>query len=192
MTLPTRDQLYEETDRRYFERYPDGPRVIDPHDSSHDDYERAWLQIRDEVLNEWTDQVFYGFFPDAGRLDPNDPNDGQLIDYWNDIKIQICPGEQGTWSWDSAAVAPAAVQGAIEVVRVEKDNYQGGFLVDFSGEVDQDSAGRILWPAGVPGSASIETLSPYQSRVRLDLDALQQMPHELSVRFSEAGILTAD
>ena len=75
---------------------------------------------------------------------------------------------------------------------MERDHYQGGFLVDFSGEVDLDSAGRILWPNGVPGSASIETPSPYQSRVRLDLEALQQMPHDLATRFSEAGILTAD
>jgi hypothetical protein len=190
MTLPTREQLYEETDRRYYERYPDGPRVIDPDDSTHDDYERAWLEIRDQLLNEWTDSVFYEFFPDAGRLDPGDPNDGQLIEYWNDIKIQICPGQQGNWSWNSPAEAPA--QAAIEVVRVEKDNYQGGFLVDFSGEVDQDSAGRILWPNGVPSSASIEILSQYQARVRLDLEALQAMPHELATKFSEAGILTAD
>src|SRR5688572_2145540 len=86
MALPTRAELIDETDRRYFLRYPNGPRVIDPDDASHDPYEAAWLQIRDEVLWYWTDAAFKKFFPTAGQLQDGD---GVLVEYWNDIKNQI-------------------------------------------------------------------------------------------------------
>jgi hypothetical protein len=96
MTLPTREQLNAEADRRYFLRYPDAPRVVDPDDGARDPCEAAWLEIREEVLAAWTDEAFYRFFPTAGRLEPGDV---VLIEYWNDIKDQIA-GRPGRWSWD--------------------------------------------------------------------------------------------
>ena len=117
MTLPTREQLYAETDRKYFLQYPSGPRVIDPDDVSQDPYEAAWLQIRDEVLYYWTDDVFKKFFPTAGRLDAGDD---VLIDYWNDIKEQIS-GRPGRWSWDTPPDAKP-----ITIVEVTPHEQKGG------------------------------------------------------------------
>jgi hypothetical protein len=45
--------------------------------------------------------VFYEFFPHAGRLDPNNSDDAQLIEYWKDIQHQICNGPPGQYSWDN-------------------------------------------------------------------------------------------
>jgi hypothetical protein len=97
MNLPTREELDAETDRKYFLRYPTGPRVIDPDGASQDLDEAAWLEIRNEVLDYWTDDVFKTFFPTAGQLDAGD---SVLIEYWNDIKDQIS-GQPGRWSWDA-------------------------------------------------------------------------------------------
>ena len=87
MTLPTPEQLHTETDRRYSSTARDAIGGID---------EPAWLQIREEVLCEWTEAAFNDFFPTAGNLAADDT---VLIDYWNDIKHQIA-GETGRWSWD--------------------------------------------------------------------------------------------
>jgi hypothetical protein len=183
MTLPTRDELYAETDRKYYLRYPDGPRVIDPDDASQDPYEAAWLQIRDEVLDYWTDDVFKKFFPTAGQLDAGDT---VLIEYWNDIKDQIC-GKPGRWSWDSPPGAEP-----ITVEYVTRHEEKGGFLVTFSDFLNEEQATAILWPNGMPSSARIEMTASILAHVHLDLEALSQMPHEIGVKFSEAGILTAD
>jgi len=87
MTLPTPEQLHTETGRRYSLWHPDTPDVD----------ERAWLEIREQVLAEWTDATFNAFFPTAGNLVADDT---VLIEYWNDIKQQIA-GNAGRWSWDA-------------------------------------------------------------------------------------------
>jgi hypothetical protein len=183
MTLQTRDELYAETDRKYYLRYPDGPRVIDPDDASQDPYEAAWLQLRDEVLYYWTDATFKKFFPTAGRLDDSDT---VLIEYWNDIKDQIA-GKPGRWSWDSP---PGAKPLTVEEVTRHED--KGGFLVRFSDFLNEEQAKAILWPNGIPSTARIEMAGSILAFVHLDLDALSQMPHEIAAMFSEAGIVTAD
>jgi hypothetical protein len=183
MSLPTREQLNAETDRRYFLRYPEGPRVIDPDDASHDPYEAAWLEIRTEVLYYWTDDVFKKFFPTAGQLDAND---SVLIEYWNDIKDQIL-GQPGRWSWDTP---PSAKPITVEYVTPHEQ--KGGFLVTFSDFLDETQAKAILWPNGMPSSARIEMTASILALVHLDIEALSHMPHEIAVKFTEASIMTAD
>jgi hypothetical protein len=190
MTIPTRDELYAETDKRYWSHHPEAPQQIDPNDASQDQWEQKWLSLRDEVLNEWTDKVFYEYFPAAGRLDPSNSADEQLIKYWNDIKSQICNGTGGEWNWDSAPEAHAAPQITLEYV--ERDNSGGGFIATFSAELDVDQAKAILWPNGMPSSASVEKTASITARVHLDMEAHRQMPHEIGVKFAEAGIMTAD
>jgi hypothetical protein len=88
MTLPTPEQLHHETQRRYTSSHADAPA---------DAVEPAWLQIREEILCEWTEAAFNAFFPTAGNLADDDT---VLIEYWTDIKMQIA-GEAGRWSWDN-------------------------------------------------------------------------------------------
>src|SRR5918995_4730516 len=183
MSLPTREELFAETDRKYYLRYPDGPRVIAPDDASHDPYEAAWLQTRDEVLYYWTDDVFRKFFPTAGQLDDNDT---VLLEYWHDIKDQIS-GKPGRWTWDS----PPATQ-ALDVEEVTRHEQRGGFLVRFSDFLNEDQAKAILWPNGMPSSARIEMTASILALVHLDLEALSQMPHHIGVKFSEASVMTQD
>ena len=183
MTLPTREQLDAETDRKYFLQYPNGPRVIDPDDVSQDPYEAAWLQIRDEVLYYWTDDVFKRFFPTAGQLDAGD---GVLIEYWNDIKEQIS-GRPGRWSWDTPPDAKP-----ITIVEVTPHEQKGGFLVRFSDFLDENQAKAMLWPNGMPSTARIEMTADILALVHLDIEALSHMPHEIAVMFTQASILTAD
>ena len=190
MALPTRDQLYDETDRRYKAAHPDAPDRIDPDDPAHNGWERTWLEIRDSVLYEWTDEIFYQYFPSAGRLDPGNPDDELLIRYWNDIKDQICNGQPGEWSWDSGP--PPAQQRSIWVDQVIRSVAQGGFEVTFSDTVDEGEAIGVLWPNGKPSSAEVRMTSAHQAHVTLDMAAVQQMPDEVARLFSEAGILTAD
>jgi hypothetical protein len=91
MTLPTPEQLRDETQRRYASS-PDSHAGV-PADA----VEPAWLRIREEILCEWTEAAFNAFFPTAGNLDAGDT---VLIEYWTDIKMQIA-GEAGRWSWDN-------------------------------------------------------------------------------------------
>jgi hypothetical protein len=190
MTLPTRDELYAETDKRYWSHYPDAPQQIDPNDSSQDQWEQKWLALRDEVLYEWTDKVFYEYFPTAGRLDPSNAADELLIKYWNDIRYQICNGVSNEWNWDSPPDAQTAP--AITLEYVIRDERGGGFIATFSAELDEERAKNILWPNGMPSSASVEKTASITFRVRLDIDAYSQMPHEIGVKFGEAGIMRAE
>jgi hypothetical protein len=44
----------------------------------------------------------------------------------------------------------------------------------------------------MPSSARIEMTASILALVHLDLEALSQMPHEIAVMFTQAGIMTAD
>ena len=92
MTVPTTADLNAEVDRQFHEEHPEAPAQLDSNDPSEADLVAAWVAIRDSVVNDWTDKVFYEFFPAAGKLDPNSPADQQLIDYWLDIRNQIRDG----------------------------------------------------------------------------------------------------
>ena len=59
-------------------------------------------------------QIFWGFFPAAGALDPNDPGDSLMIEYWIDIRDSIRDGTAPKYNWDqlpadaSASSTPTA------------------------------------------------------------------------------------
>jgi hypothetical protein len=101
MTLPTREQLNHEVDRRFFAANPGAPARLDPDDPSHAALVNDWLERRDDLLNEWVGDVFRRFYPDAGRLDPNDSNDAQLIEFWLDIRDAIRDGTPPRYNWDA-------------------------------------------------------------------------------------------
>lgn len=125
MTLPTRDQLHEEVDRQFFAAHPGAPARLDPDDPAHARLIDDWIDRRDTILNAWVNDVFFRFFPHAGKLDPSDSADAILIEYWLDIRDAIRDGTPSRYDWsadpssadDASAVAdasqtpPAAVTG---------------------------------------------------------------------------------
>lgn len=111
MTIPSRQELHDEVDRRFFDAHQDAPPRLDPDDPDHQVYITAWLAIRDDVVNQWTNDVFFAFFPAVGRLDPDNPDHAQFIDYWIDIRDQIRDDAPPKHVWD-AAPEPVANAGA--------------------------------------------------------------------------------
>jgi hypothetical protein len=115
MTVPTRTELHAEVDRQFRERHPEAPEKLEKDDPGHASLVEAWLEIRDTVVNEWTDKVFFEYFPTAGKLDPDDPGDAQLIEYWLDIRNQIRDDATPRYNWadpDAVQEADAGTQAA--------------------------------------------------------------------------------
>jgi hypothetical protein len=110
VTLPTRDQLNLEVDRRFREFFPGAPQRLDPDDPDQADLVKSWVGIRDGILDDWTDETLYTFFPGirGQKLNPNDAGDGQLIEYWKDIHDQIRDGAPGQFNWDGAPADSSA------------------------------------------------------------------------------------
>lgn len=189
MAIPTQAQLYEEVDRRFAAAHPDAPERLDPDDPNQATWVAQWLEIRDAVLIEWTDYVFAEFFPHAGRLDPSNSNDADLIAYWKDIRHQICENQGGQWSWDGPPTTPE-----LSVLAVERDNTHGGFILVFSRPVAVDEAGDFLWPGrnALPVGVTVERASEHAVRVRLTIDALQEMREDVAREINSEGILTSD
>lgn len=187
MALPTRDELNDEVDRRFHERFTDAPARLDPDDPGHATWIDEWVAIRDAILTDWTDEAFAGFFPDAGRLDPDDSGDTQLIDYWKDIRDQIRDGRPGRYSWDGDAPAAAAAR----VSSVDHDP-AGGWVVTFDRPVSVEQAERFLWPDGVPDDVRVAADSPEQIHLRgLGIEAVQSMTPEVSRQIT-SSVLSAD
>jgi len=186
MTLPTRDQLNAEVDRLFFIDHPDAPQRLDPDDPSQASLVQAWIEIRDRILNDWTDSVFYEFFPHAGRLDPNNSDDAQLIEYWRDIQHQICNGPPGQYNWDN----PQPEQ--LYVVSVEANPNGRGAVVTFNRPLGVEEAEQFLWSGPPPVGGGIEQHGNSAMLLQLSIDALQHTREDVAARISEVMILTAD
>ena len=188
MTIPTQTQLYEEVDRRFAADHPDAPQRLDPDDPNQHQWVQEWLQIRDQTLNEWTDYVFYEFFPYAQRLDPSNPGDTDLIEYWKDIQHQISTGESGRWPWDSAPPAP------LSVTSVEADPVRRGFILHFSRALVDLTEGEsyLFGQEHPPVGVTVELLDASSVHLEPTIDSLRTMPEDVARRITEAGILTSD
>jgi hypothetical protein len=191
MTIPTREQLYEEVDRRFAAAHPSAPQRLDPDDPNQSEWVQQWMHIRAQTSNEWTDWVFKEHFPYAGTLDPSNPDHSDLIAYWKDIHHQISTGEAGQWSWDSA---PQQAPSQLVVTLVQADPTRRGFILTFSRAlVDLTEAERYLFgqehpPVGV----TIEQIDATSVHLEPTIDSLRMMPEDVSRRISEEAILTAE
>ena len=182
MSIPTQAQLYEEVDRRFAAEQPAAPARLDPDDPSQAGWVGRWLELRDEVLNGWTDHVFNEYFPDRGKLDPSDPD----AEYWRDIHHQILTGESGQWSWDQPPPPP------LRVLSVVRDHPSGGYVLVFSDTVSADTAGNYLWPNGVPAGVTIESRTSMAIHLLLNIEALQTMREDVAAEISQEGTMKAD
>jgi hypothetical protein len=194
MSVPTRTELNAEVDRQFHQQHPEAPEQLDNNDPSQASLVQAWLAIRDAVVNEWTDKVFFEFFPAAGKLDPNDPGDQQLIEYWLDIRNQIRDDATPRYDWSNpdalqqaAAAAPAATK--LQSVTAES----GGYLLTFDGEIDREAVGRWLWPAGVPSGVELAARSATTFHLSgLSSESYQSMNSDVAGMIAQAGVITAE
>jgi hypothetical protein len=194
MTVPTTADLNAEVDRQFHDQHPEAPTQLDNNDPGQADLVTAWLSIRDRVVNDWTDKVFYEYFPAAGKLDPNNPADQQLIDYWLDIRNQIRDGATPRYDWSGSGPAQdvrGSTRTATQLQSVTPD--YGGFLLTFDGATDPDAVGRWLWPNGVPAGAQLTAQSATTFRLTgLSTDALQAMNSDAAGMIAQAGVITAE
>jgi hypothetical protein len=88
--VPTLEQLYETVDDLYHEENPSAPHTIDPSLPDHEQWRDVWLAIRDRVLNNETNRVYWDTYPDAPvTIDPHNPEHAEYVKGWNDIRARI-------------------------------------------------------------------------------------------------------
>jgi hypothetical protein len=178
VTVPTRAQLHEEVDRQFRDRYPSAPTQLDPDDPEQAELVAAWLELRDEVVNEWTDAIFAQLFPDTGRLDPADSNHAHLIEYWLDLRDQIRDDAPAKYGWDdyqaslTADYAPAEPS---DVAPAEETWYAaagpGGGHADQGGpanvtDLEQDMRAVLLeWQGAAEAGVSLFATTALSERL---------------------------
>jgi hypothetical protein len=190
MAIPTQAQLYEEVDRRFAAEHPDAPTRLDPDDPNQQQWVHQWLHIRDETANEWTNHVFFENFPYAGKLDPGNPADADMINYWNDIHHQMTTGEQGHFNWDG----PPPLQPLV-ITSVENHPTGAGFIIRFNRTLqDLTEAEQFLFHQDHPpvgGTLGFEDGASVH--LELTLDALRSLPDEnLARMLSELSVMRSE
>lgn len=163
MTLPTTEELNAEVDRQFHDSFPSAPEKLDPDDPAQDSFVQEWLGIRDRVLNDWTDGIFYDFFPEitrGTRLDPGNSAHAQYIDYWNDIYHQLKNGSGGQFDWSgappTASTAPPADDGTASTATA--DNRDGDGATGTATGTDGTTAAPPPAKVG-PGDAKLSRLA---------------------------------
>jgi hypothetical protein len=156
MTLPTREQIYDEVDATFFDlRHPDRPRVrLDPDDPAQAQLIEEWNEIYRDHLNNWVDHIFRKFFPHAPeRLDPNNPDDANLIEYWIDIRDTIRDGTPSQYNWNDEPSTPGTSSSADATATPTAADpaRPGGEAPDTDVEMDEDKFKEFLhlWLEGV-------------------------------------------
>jgi hypothetical protein len=194
MAVPTRTELHAEVDRLFREQHPDAPKKLDPDDPGQASLVEAWLEIRDTVVNEWTNKVFYEHFPAAGKLDPNDPGDEQLIGYWLDIRNQFRDDAAPRYNWDDPGAVPTADADTKAAARLESVTADsGGYLLTFDAEIDREALGLWLWPAGVPAGVELAARSATTFHLSgLSWESYQAMNSNVAGMIAQAGVITAE
>lgn len=194
MTVPTRTELHAEVDRQFRVRHPEAPEQLDAQDPGQASLVEAWLEIRDSVVNEWTDRVFRERFPTAGKLDPNDPGDDQLIEYWLDIRNQIRDDATPRYNWagpDSLQHADEGTQAGARLESVTADS--GGYLLTFNDEIDHEALALWLWRGGLPAGVELAAKSATTFHLSgLSSESYQAMNPDVAGMIAQAGVITAE
>lgn len=190
MSIPSQAELYAEVDRQFKAEHPEAPDRLDPNDANQQAWVHRWLELRDHLLNEWTDHVFFEHFPHAGRLDPANPADADLIEYWKDIHHQISSGETGRWNWSAAPAPP------LDVVTIEPDLHHHGFVLGFNQPLNLLQAEDFLWPGaannGLPVGVTMEIRSDTHVFVHPTIDSLRMVRDDIARVMSDSSVMTGE
>ena len=137
MPIPSRDELLASVDERFRAEHPDARDTLDDDDPAQAGFRAAWLAIRDELVNQWTNTAFYELFPGApSRLDPDDPEHEAYIDYWLDIRDRIRDGAAPRFDLEAIALAgdaPPLVSSSVNpfVGTVWESTWDDGFAAGY-------------------------------------------------------------
>jgi outer membrane protein OmpA-like peptidoglycan-associated protein len=177
MTVPTRTELHAEVERLFRPQHPAAPQKLDPKDPKQAEFVKAWIAIRDDVLNEWTNKVFFEHFPNAGKLDPTDPGDQELIGYWRDIRDQIRDDKEPRHNWDAGrGTARTEYRDSDSTVT---ETYRPSGKVEFRGDLhSSDNRDRVLHPSEGVGYAF--------NKSETDLEMLRKRIESLPADIQEA------
>lgn len=88
--FPTRDDLYAEVNNVYRERLPTAPVRLSRAAPEHEWLRQQWLDMRDEVLNQWVNGLYWERYPDGPMtLDPENPDHNDYVNGWIEIRDAI-------------------------------------------------------------------------------------------------------
>ena len=88
--FPTPGDLNAEVNRVYRERLPTAPARLSRNAPEHEWLRQQWLDIRDEVLNNWVNGLYWERFPDGPMtLDPENPDHNYYVNGWIEIRDAI-------------------------------------------------------------------------------------------------------
>ena len=109
MEYPTREQLYAEVDDWFRSERPDAPATFSKDAPEHEALRKEWIGIRDVILAEYVNRVYWELYPDAPiKIDPADPAHDRYERGWLEIRDQIM----------SAAPQPPVHEGELDLSRI--------------------------------------------------------------------------
>jgi hypothetical protein len=109
MDYPTREQLFGEVDAWFSSQRPDAPATFSKDSPEHAALREEWVGIRDVILAEYVNRVYWELYPDAPiKIDPDDPAHDRYERGWLEIRDKIM----------SAAPQPPVNEGALDLSRV--------------------------------------------------------------------------
>jgi hypothetical protein len=109
MDYPTREQLYAEVDDWFRSERPDAPAKFSKDAPEHEALRKEWVGIRDVILAEYVNRVYWEVYPDAPiKIDPADPAHDRYEKGWLEIRDQIM----------SAAPQPPVHEGERDLSRI--------------------------------------------------------------------------
>jgi hypothetical protein len=109
MEYPTREQLYAEVDAWFRSERPSAPAKFSKDAPEHAELRKEWIGIRDVILAEYVNRVYWELYPDAPiKIDPDDPAHDRYERGWLEIRDRIM----------SAAPQPPVHEGELDLSRV--------------------------------------------------------------------------
>jgi hypothetical protein len=89
MHTPTREELHQLVDQQYRAWWPDAPTRLNA-SAGHREWREKWRHVRDEVLNDEVNRLYWATQVDAPlKIDPDDRAHDRFQRAWLDIREQI-------------------------------------------------------------------------------------------------------
>jgi hypothetical protein len=88
--IPTTEDLYAKVDEMFRSMYPDAPTRLDPNIATHKDWIKSWAWLKESILADEANRVYWATYPDAPtQIDPGNPDHLPYVEAWNAIAEAI-------------------------------------------------------------------------------------------------------